>query len=191
MSDVNNKTGRETCYICGSANSDVLETHHIVPRRFGGGDSAENLVDLCPSCHATLEKLYNKRFYDELGVEKEGDDVSGYCYHGDCWADATKTVDGAKVYQSCDEHFTCSFGRCSKNPVQVISQRHDDLTFPVCEQHRKCDHTDCESTNTEVVLYMKFDTERYATYCSFHDPDGYLVEYPIATEDSTEVSCDD
>lgn len=29
----------------------LLEKHHIVPRSLGGTDKAENLVNLCPTCH--------------------------------------------------------------------------------------------------------------------------------------------
>ena len=63
MSD---QTNRESCYICGEPVGHLLETHHIVPRRHGGSDNVENLVDLCPSCHQALEKIYDKRFYNRL-----------------------------------------------------------------------------------------------------------------------------
>lgn len=56
------------CFICGEDNSVVLEEHHIVPRRYGGTDDEENLVTLCANCHSAVEKLYDKRFYRELGV---------------------------------------------------------------------------------------------------------------------------
>jgi len=55
------------CYFCGEEHR--VETHHIVPKRFDGSDEEENLVDVCPTCHSKLENLYDKRFYDELGVE--------------------------------------------------------------------------------------------------------------------------
>jgi len=57
------------CFICGDDRSHLLETHHIVPRRFDGDDSAENLVQLCPGCHSAVEKMYNSRFYRNLGVK--------------------------------------------------------------------------------------------------------------------------
>lgn len=59
------------CFICGEDNPNRLETHHVVPRRFGGADSDENLARLCAGCHSAIEKLYNKRFYDRLGVKPE------------------------------------------------------------------------------------------------------------------------
>lgn len=67
----------DRCFICGADNPNVLEEHHIVPRRYGGGNDAENLVTLCSNCHTTVEKLYDERFYHELGVEAEEPDYNG------------------------------------------------------------------------------------------------------------------
>lgn len=66
------------CYFCGEG-TNVLETHHIVPQRHDGSDGTENLVDLCPTCHERLERLYNKRFYDALGVEKQTTQAQKRC----------------------------------------------------------------------------------------------------------------
>jgi len=60
---------RQRCYFCGSEGP--IETHHVVPRRHSGSDDETNLVDLCPTCHERLERLYDKRFYQELGVAPE------------------------------------------------------------------------------------------------------------------------
>lgn len=63
------------CFICGYDNPHGLEQHHLVPRRYGGSDQPENLVQLCASCHAAIEKLYDDEFYQRLGVsshEPEG-----------------------------------------------------------------------------------------------------------------------
>lgn len=57
-----------TCYFC--TETERIEQHHIVPKRFGGSDDQENFVNVCPTCHSKLEKLYNKRFYDKLRVSK-------------------------------------------------------------------------------------------------------------------------
>ena len=59
-----NQHPRSDCYFCGSEGP--IETHHVVPRRLDGSDYSENLVDLCPTCHERLERLYNNRFYDKL-----------------------------------------------------------------------------------------------------------------------------
>jgi len=71
---------RVTCYFCLSEERQILEEHHIVPRRFDGSDDDENLVRVCPTCHQKLERLYDSRFYDGLGVENsdsEDDTDSG------------------------------------------------------------------------------------------------------------------
>ena len=57
----------DECYFCGD-DSDVLERHHVVPKRHGGSDKPENLVTVCPTCHRKLERLHGQRFYDQLGV---------------------------------------------------------------------------------------------------------------------------
>jgi 5-methylcytosine-specific restriction endonuclease McrA len=56
----------DLCRICGHRKD--LEQHHIVPRRFGGGDSVNNLVTLCGQCHNAVENIYDNRFYDRIGV---------------------------------------------------------------------------------------------------------------------------
>ena len=57
---------RDTCYLCGNPHKELLETHHIVPSRFNGSDGPRNLVDVCPTCHRKLERLYNDRFYEQM-----------------------------------------------------------------------------------------------------------------------------
>ena len=75
MDDANvPQTNRETCYFCGSEGP--ILTHHIIPRRFDGGDAIRNLVDLCPTCHQRLERLYDDRFYAALGVGPTDKQVS-------------------------------------------------------------------------------------------------------------------
>ncbi|WP_242695431.1 HNH endonuclease [Halomontanus rarus] len=54
------------CFICSEGNDCKLQKHHIVPRRYGGSDSEENLVTLCANCHRAVEALYDDRFYDRL-----------------------------------------------------------------------------------------------------------------------------
>jgi len=59
---------RSECYFCGSEGP--IESHHIVPRRYGGIDDEINLVDLCSKCHERLESIYGKRFYDQVGASE-------------------------------------------------------------------------------------------------------------------------
>lgn len=55
----------DECFFCGE--DGALDRHHIIPKRYGGPDTDDNLVTLCPTCHAKIErKLYNKKFYEEI-----------------------------------------------------------------------------------------------------------------------------
>ena len=65
------------CYICGEDNPNVLQTHHILPRRYGGGDGPDNLVRLCANCHQAVESLYDEGFFDRLISEVEDWPLSG------------------------------------------------------------------------------------------------------------------
>lgn len=65
-------TERKTCYVCGKRCPHLLETHHIVPRRHDGSDRSSNLVDVCPTCHRALEKIYDKSFYNILKKKFSG-----------------------------------------------------------------------------------------------------------------------
>ena len=65
------------CFICGDHRPNSLEEHHVVPQRHNGSDEPENLVQLCSSCHAAIEKLYDDSFYERLGVEAVDQTGSG------------------------------------------------------------------------------------------------------------------
>jgi len=60
-----------SCKFCGETDTDALESHHIVPRRFNGSDDEENLVTLCASCHRKIESLYNKDFFQKLKENRD------------------------------------------------------------------------------------------------------------------------
>lgn len=60
------QTNRDTCYFCGS--DGPIQTHHLIPRRFDGSDAIRNLVDLCPTCHQRLERLYDDTFFAAIGA---------------------------------------------------------------------------------------------------------------------------
>lgn len=64
---------RECCEVCGEHRPHSMEEHHVLPRRFGGGDHAENIVTLCASCHAALESIYDKRFWTAVGLRPSDD----------------------------------------------------------------------------------------------------------------------
>lgn len=61
-------TAKDQCRICGQPNPKTLETHHIVPQRYGGSDHPENLVKLCGACHNAIEAIYDDEFYRRLST---------------------------------------------------------------------------------------------------------------------------
>ena len=55
-----------TCQYCkGKSKNSRLEVHHIVFRKNGGSDDAENLITLCKTCHDSLHK-------GEIKLKKNG-----------------------------------------------------------------------------------------------------------------------
>lgn len=148
MSD---RTGREDCYICGHGNADILEQHHIVPQRHGGSDSAENLVELCPSCHETLERLYNKRFYDVLegklnGERLDEDNPGGFhdeeCSRRGCRSEETYKLLGSEGLEPvflCEAHSACAHESCGTQSYNyVLADGMYGKFLPVCNDHYNC-----------------------------------------------------
>jgi hypothetical protein len=84
MSEYRDKADTSRCYFCPKRND--IEVHHIVPQRFNGSDSRENLVALCDRCHRKIEALYDKRFYERLGIADETGDRKAHfeCVGQDC-----------------------------------------------------------------------------------------------------------
>lgn len=71
MTDYSHRLDREDCYICRRGNPDVLERHHLVPRRHNGIDIDPNLVEVCPTCHEALERLYGTWFWETVSTMGE------------------------------------------------------------------------------------------------------------------------
>lgn len=48
------------CQICGKVATSRLHIHHILKRRDGGTDTADNLITVCPGCHKSCDtKMYD------------------------------------------------------------------------------------------------------------------------------------
>ncbi len=55
-----------TCVYCGDDGLEVgfdLTLDHVVPREFGGGNKAANLVTACRSCNSSKKDLTTRRFF--------------------------------------------------------------------------------------------------------------------------------
>jgi predicted restriction endonuclease len=49
------------CYICGNGFWQILQVHHLLPVNEGGDSGLENLIVLCPNCHATVHRILECR----------------------------------------------------------------------------------------------------------------------------------
>lgn len=173
---------RKDCFICGKGNSDVLERHHIVPRRFGGSDNGENLVDLCPTCHRAVETLYDSRFYDELGVKKPNTNpVEGQCEMLECTADATIKLSGnGGELRVCGGHNQCGFDNCELQAVNTIST--NGVPAPICDSHRVCSKRGCKSCDTKIYrVDAAFITDNKA-FCDRHGENAKMLGEEFAEE---------
>lgn len=49
------------CAVCGEQVGPILEIHHLKPVARGGTNAYDNLVGLCPNCHAVIEKCRTRQ----------------------------------------------------------------------------------------------------------------------------------
>ena len=59
----------QKCRFCDATRS--LETHHVVPKKYGGRDVGENTITVCESCHKSIEQIWDRRFYQQIGVRAD------------------------------------------------------------------------------------------------------------------------
>lgn len=145
------------CYICGENRANSLEQHHIVPRRFGGSDDDENLVQLCASCHAAVEKLYDSRFYNELGVTADNGEQTECELEGCTAIDTRELVDYAGTARICADHAdACGAsqgpysGACDAKATHIVRSYYGNRIRLECEDHAVCGESGC---NSRQVLY--------------------------------------
>lgn len=53
------------CQKCGYDNANILQCHHILPKKSGGGDEIENLMLLCPNCHCEIHQGDSRTLEDD------------------------------------------------------------------------------------------------------------------------------
>lgn len=107
MATENTRSDGDSCYFCGE--KEGIEQHHILPQRFDGSERESNVVDLCHDCHWKLERLYNKDFWDAVGVE-----------------DPRSTK---------ETHLTCDYHKCLNQAVGDFRTTAGTLTYR-CEEHK-------------------------------------------------------
>lgn len=64
---------RGCCEVCDYFCHPVMEVHHAHPVHKGGPGWPENLIGLCPNCHAVIGRLAKtKKKGDEIGLHRVG-----------------------------------------------------------------------------------------------------------------------
>jgi hypothetical protein len=160
---------RDVCYICGNKNRDVLEEHHIVPQRFGGSDDDENTVQLCSNCHTSLERLYDQRFYDKLGVSKPEDssDERVVCEKDGCTSKNAHRIEGegAEAWL-CPRHKMCAIhGSMREKPADRLVRNVGGGLDLLCSNHH-CEDRDC--WNAEDLVTVGAPSDIYNVLCKTH-----------------------
>lgn len=142
------------CHFCDETQR--LQTHHIVPRRFDGSDAEENLVTVCPTCHDKLEALYNKRFYDAVGVVKDSEESLPCGKEGCASTDTERYENEDVVVHLCDEHATCSVmptfytTPCTKDGFTPVDDPNGGAHL-FCTNHDDCEKPKCSATAQTIV----------------------------------------
>jgi hypothetical protein len=92
---------RDHCYFCGAFGG--IEEHHVIPQRFGGSDTPDNIVGLCSRCHQKLERLYDKSFYEHFGIDDEQGERR---FHTRCPSEGCDNLNRIK-WQNTATGYTC------------------------------------------------------------------------------------
>ncbi len=58
---------KRICYVC--LYDEIIERHHIISRNQGGSNKNENIINLCPNCHAKVHR--GKITVNELVIQKD------------------------------------------------------------------------------------------------------------------------
>jgi hypothetical protein len=107
----------ERCQICGEHRPLAIEEHHVLPRRFGGSDKEDNLIEVCSSCHSALESIYNKSFWSSVGLRPSSDQdtVEEFVQRHLDLDELHPPVPKARLYQQYQQW-------CEQGDVEPVSQ---------------------------------------------------------------------
>ena len=134
MSNHRNRVDTSECHFC--PRRDSIEVHHIVPQRFNGSDHRHNLVAVCERCHKKLEALYDKRFYEKLGIndEKGARESHIECVIHDC---SERADFRARSYQHTTWHYYCIEHAAERLERPNVSRKDiDDYAEPVSSKNK-------------------------------------------------------
>lgn len=141
------------CHFC-EENQTTLDTHRVIPGRFGGKYTDANTVSVCPTCHRKLETMYNDTFYDAIGAERPNSGTGQECGMRECGSHDTVELTGHhQTAHVCDRHKRCMvpvadvmiLRKCGARSVLPVPIKNTDSLLLVCDDHRVCGHEGCSS----------------------------------------------
>lgn len=147
MTDYRDKIDTDRCHFCPRQTD--IEAHHIVPQRFNGRDRRENLVGVCERCHKKLEALYDKRFYEKLGITDEDGERKAHfeCLMADCSKRAKVKLSGYTSSWYCFDH---AVERARSWHSFTVLENLTDDEFPVTDpRETQRDKYELRSVRTE------------------------------------------
>ena len=165
---------RDTCYLCGDPHKELLQKHHIVPQRYNGPDEDSNLVELCPTCHRKIERLYNVTFYDYL---------ESYYYEDVCVDDtgSETSVSAVATDGGSTASTEISYTRSAINSTEYNPSEWSSVTEAVAIISKNEDHNRGAPIDAVVSLYnapnehVKEEIEKLRTKGKVYEPeDGHL-----------------
>lgn len=133
----------ESCAFCGDDR--VTHQHHIVPRRYGGSDEKSNLLPLCPTCHAIVERTWDETFYDVLGVEKESADE--FEIEERTLVNACKMINSLVDLDDIFLELDLQYGRNLRRAVFETKRQSKEAILSLAQNHELCNG--CEMPTDE------------------------------------------
>lgn len=127
------------CRICGEGNVAMLEEHHIIPKRYGGSDTDDNLVTLCANCHKVIETVYDNEVWERINLTPAWG-VDGPTTREHIWKEGTLV---SKL-----EEF--KYGVERKHLQNSVAW----------DDYKNADYTDCDDQRTAFMLgqYQAFNS---------------------------------
>lgn len=139
----------ESCKFCNE--TEELQKHHIVPRRFNGSDSDDNLVKVCPTCHRKIENLYNRDFYETLGVKKNSDSGHGSGFY----LVKCQVCDAESIDHRPAKTGKLSCNRCGNSERLRVKYRINEKFAEVVD----LDNFVESDSNKEYMVYFRYSEE--------------------------------
>jgi len=172
----------QTCYFCES--TDEIEEHHILPQRFDGSDQPTNVVELCHDCHWKLERLYNKDFWEAIGVDdpRATKETHATCNYYNCIENAVGRFDlGDGIHAlRCDKHKPAALERKKHKQLRSIKDGFSTLSSAAKKFKRDLEYFLIELNNDELVssdeLIPQLD-ERADSYEIQETRNGFVTSF--------------